>query len=148
MHVFGYESLETEILSAGTSVSAGAVDGLGRVGMTTCYDLRFPELYRQIVDRGTEMVIVPAAWPAARLAHWRLFTQARAVENQMYLVACGAAGSQRGVQLSGHSVIVDPWGDVLAEGGSGEEILYADIDLGRVGKIRDEFPALADRVLR
>jgi predicted amidohydrolase len=147
MHVFGYQSLEAELLTPGTEIAAGAVGGLGGVGMTTCYDLRFPELYRRIVDGGAELILIPAAWPSARLEHWRLLTRARALENQLYVIACGAGGSQRGVELSGHSVIVDPWGEVVAEGGFGEDVVYADIDFGRVGAIRSEFPALADRVL-
>jgi predicted amidohydrolase len=147
MHVFGYKSLETELLTPGTQIASGVIDGLGAVGMTTCYDLRFPELYRRIVDKGAELIVVPAAWPSARLAHWRLLTRARALENQLYVIACGAGGTQRGVELSGHSVIVDPWGEVVAEAGFGEEVLVADIDLDRVGAIRAEFPALADRML-
>jgi predicted amidohydrolase len=147
MHVFGYQSLEAELLTPGTEIAAGTVGGLGGVGMTTCYDLRFPELYRRIVDGGAELILIPAAWPSARLEHWRLLTRTRALESQLYVVACGAGGTQRGVELSGHSVIVDPWGEVVAEGGFGEDVVYADIDLGRVGAIRSEFPALADRVL-
>lgn len=147
MHVFGYQSLESDLLTPGSGIATGPVDGLGGVGMTTCYDLRFPELYRRIVDGGAEMIIIPAAWPSARLEHWRLLTRTRALENQLYVIACGAGGTQRGVGLSGHSVIVDPWGEVVVEAGFGEEVVYADIDLARVGAIRAEFPALADRVL-
>jgi predicted amidohydrolase len=120
---------------------------LGTVGMTTCYDLRFPELYRVLVDRGAQLVVVPAAWPAARLEHWRLFTRARAVENQVFLLACNAAGTQAGVRLGGHSVVVDPWGRVVAEAGDDEEVLLAELDLQTLTDIRTEFPVLDDRRL-
>ncbi|MEW2386444.1 carbon-nitrogen family hydrolase [Micromonospora sp. NPDC047707] len=146
MHVFGYESLEATLLSAGDRADVCAT-ALGRIGMTTCYDLRFPELYRVLVDRGAQLVIVPAAWPAARLAHWQLFTRARAVENQVYVLACNAAGIQGDVVLGGHSVIVDPWGQVVAEAGADEQILYAVVDLQAVVDTRAEFPVLEDRKL-
>jgi predicted amidohydrolase len=144
VHVFGYRSLEAELLSAGDRADV-ADTALGRVGMTTCYDLRFPELYRVLVDRGAELVVVPAAWPAARLEHWALLTRARAVENQVYLLACNAAGAQGDVRLGGHSVVVDPWGRVVAEAGADEQVLYADLDPGLVTEIRTEFPVLGDR---
>jgi predicted amidohydrolase len=145
VHVFGYRSLESRLLSAGERVDAVAT-GLGTVGTTTCYDLRFPELYRMLVDLGVEVLVVPAAWPLARLEHWRLLTRTRAVENQMVVLACNAAGRQGDVSLAGHSVVVDPWGRVLAEAaGTEEEILYVDVDLSSVGEVRAEFPVLRDR---
>ncbi|MGW3607055.1 carbon-nitrogen family hydrolase [Micromonospora sp. NPDC005161] len=147
IHVFGYQSLESKLLSAGQRADV-ADTALGQVGMTTCYDLRFPELYRHLVDQGAELVIVPAAWPAARLEHWKLFTRTRAVENQLFLLACNAAGKQGDVELAGHSVVVDPWGRVLAEAGAGEEVLYTEIDRAAVTEIRREFPVLEDRRLR
>ncbi len=147
VHVFGYESLESKILSAGDRADV-ADTRLGCIGMTTCYDLRFPELYRVLVDRGAQLLIVPAAWPQARLEHWKLFTRARAVENQVFLLACNAAGRQGDVSLAGHSVVVDPWGRVIAEAGPHEQVLYADIDLQTVSDVRAEFPVLKDRRLR
>lgn len=146
IHVFGYESLESALLSPGET--AGVVStGLGQIGMTTCYDLRFPELYRHLVDQGADLVIVPAAWPAARLEHWKLFTRVRAVENQVVLIACNAAGKQGDVELAGHSVVVDPWGRVLAEAGAGEEVVHVEIDPSVVARTRSEFPVLQDRRL-
>jgi predicted amidohydrolase len=146
IHVFGYESLESTLLTAGTRADVAATP-LGSIGVTTCYDLRFPELYRVLVDRGAELVAVPAAWPMARLEHWRLFTRVRAVENQVFLLACNAAGSQGDVELAGHSVVVDPWGRVVAEAGADEEVLVADIDTDEVLSTRTEFPVLRDRLL-
>lgn len=144
IHVFGYRSLEAELLSPGTEAGVARI-GLGVIGMTTCYDLRFPELYRHLVDAGVEIVVVPAAWPAARLEHWRLFTRARAVEDQLLVLACNAAGNQGEVALAGHSAVIDPWGRVLAEAGTEEETLIVDVDLDVVRSTRKEFPVLDDR---
>jgi predicted amidohydrolase len=93
------------------------------------------------------MVIVPAAWPAARLEHWRLFTSCRAVEEQIMLISCNAVGEQNGVALGGHSRIVDPWGVVLTEAGDSEGITWCDVDPEAVARTRDEFRVLQDRRL-
>ena len=145
MHLFGYESEEATLLTAGTAADVAAAD-IGGVAATTCYDLRFPELYRVLVDRGAEIVIIPAAWPAARIEHWRLLLRARAVENQVFVLGCNGVGPQGGAELGGHSMIVDPWGAVIAEaGGEGQEFLVADLDLERLKSIRTEFPVLEHR---
>lgn len=144
-HVFGYQSREAELLSPGDGVSVSAT-ALGRIGATTCYDLRFPELWRDLVDAGAHLVITPAAWPARRLTHWQLFTQCRAVEEQVMLIACNAVGYQDGdVLLGGHSRVVDPWGEILAEAGDAEAVTTVDVDPGIVDRVRAEFPVLADR---
>ena len=146
IHVFGYQSREAELLRPGGSVSV-AHTPLGTLTATTCYDLRFPELWRAIVDAGAELGVVPAAWPDARRGHWRLFTSCRAVEEQIYVVACNAVGQQRGgVVLGGHSRIVDPWGEAVLEAGAGEGVFTAAIDTELVGRVRAEFPVLGDRV--
>lgn len=145
VHVFGYQSREAHLLRPGDRV-ASAPTPFGAVAATTCYDLRFPELWRCLVDAGAEIVVVPAAWPAARLAHWRLFTAARAAEEQVIVVACNATGTQGDVRLGGHSRVVDPWGTVLVEAGVDEGITYCDVDPGVVRAVRDEFPVLADRL--
>lgn len=151
IHVFGYESLETQLLAPGDQLSV--VPGpLGRLASTTCYDLRFPELWLEISARGAEAAIVPAAWPAARRDHFKLFTEARAVEHQLWMVAvnaCGSHGGGRGpaVELGGCSRIVDPWGRVVAEcSPTEEEVLVADIDPSLVGEVRREFPVIGDRL--
>jgi predicted amidohydrolase len=144
VHVFGYGSREQELLTPGTSVTVTPVTGVP-TGITTCYDLRFPELYRSLVDQGAELVAVCAAWPASRLEHWRLFTSVRAVEQQAYLLACNAVGEQHGVSLGGHSRVVDPWGEVLVEAGTEEGFTFADLDPTLPGRVRAQFPALADR---
>ena len=146
IHLFGYESAEARILSPGHGV--GLLDTeFGRVGMTTCYDLRFPEQYRLLIDGGAEMIFVCSAWPAARLEHWLLLNQARAVENLSFLFASNAAGVHGGVQLAGNSLAIDPWGEVLAQGGGEEAWIEVDVDPQRVAQVRSEFPALEDRRL-
>lgn len=145
-HLFGYASREASLLTPGSAVGA-VPTALGAVALSTCYDLRFPELYRLQVDGGAELFLVGAAWPAARLAHWQLLLRARALENQAFLAACGAAGRQGDVELSGRSAVVDPWGEVLVEAGGAAETLTVELDLGEVGRARKDFPALSDRRL-
>jgi predicted amidohydrolase len=147
VHLFGFDHGEATTLTAGDDISTYSMPGFADVAMTTCYDLRFPELYRLLLNAGSELVVVPAGWPAARLDHWLLFCKARAVENQVFLIGCNQVGLQEGVQLAGHSVVVDPWGRLLAEGGVDEEILLVDLDLALVEKTRAEFPVLRDRRL-
>ncbi|PPK63630.1 putative amidohydrolase [Actinokineospora auranticolor] len=142
IHVFGHASREAELLTPGDRVAVA-----GTVGMTTCYDLRFPELWRAMVDHGAESAIVPAAWPAARREHWRLFTSCRAVEEQLLLIACNAVGTQAGVELAGTSRVVDPWGTVLVEAGVDEGVTTCEVDPAVVAKTRAEFAVLKDRVL-
>lgn len=117
------------------------------VGLATCYDLRFPELFRTLTDAGSEALVVSAGWPERRRAHWTLLAQARAVENQAYVLACGTAGTHAGVPQAGHSIVVDPWGEVLAEAGADEEVLTVEFDPAKVAATREQFPALKDRVL-
>lgn len=147
IHRFGFDRGEATLMSAGTEPVT--VDHpAGRLGLATCYDLRFPELFRRLVDAGAGAFVVPAGWPDARAAHWSLFARARAVEDQAYVLACGTAGTHAGVPQAGRSVIVDPWGEVLAEAVDAEEqVVAADIDPAAVDKIRESFPALKDRVL-
>ena len=142
VHLFGYGSREQELLTPGSTV-----DGHGTMALSTCYDLRFPELFRAQVDAGSQLFLVAAAWPAARLAHWQLLLRSRALENQSYLLACNAAGHQGTVALAGRSAVVDPWGQVLAEAGDSAEVLTVEIDPELPGRARAEFPALADRRL-
>lgn len=144
IHLFGYGSRESQLLTPGREVSVSRT-ALGTLGTTTCYDLRFPELYRRLVGLGAELVLVPAAWPAARLEHWRLFVRARALEDQMFVVACNAVGEQDGTQLGGHSLVADPWGRILAEAGEDEQVLRVEFDLAEVERFRTEFPVLEHR---
>lgn len=144
VHLFGYGSRESQLLTPGAEVRVCDLGGL-TTGITTCYDLRFPELYRSLLDEGAEQVLVCAAWPRARLEHWRLFTTVRAVEQQQYLLACNAVGDQVGVALGGHSRIVDPTGQIVVEAGPDEGFTYAELDPELPRKARSDFPAVADR---
>jgi predicted amidohydrolase len=146
MHLFGYQSEERTRLSPGDAVVRASTPW-GTAGLSTCYDLRFPELYRRMIDDGTEFFLVTAAWPAARREPWILLNRARALENQAFVFACNGAGESRGVALGGRSLLVDPRGNVIAEGGDGEGLVSADVDIETVRAFRREFPALQDRRL-
>ncbi|MFD7323088.1 carbon-nitrogen family hydrolase [Streptomyces sp. NPDC059875] len=146
IHRFGFDKGEAVMMAAGDELVTVALPEL-TVGVGTCYDLRFPELFRGLVDAGAQAFVVPAGWPARRRAHWTLLARARAVENQAYMLACGTAGTHAGVEQAGHSIVVDPWGEVLAEAGPGEEILRVELDAAKVTTTREQFPALKDRVL-
>ena len=117
----------------------------GTTGLAICYDLRFPELFRRYAADGARLIILPAEWPAERIEHWRALVRARAIENQCYMIACNAAGQTGDTVFGGHSMIVDPWGEVVIEGGSSPMLLTAEIELGLVDEVRRRIPALDDR---
>ncbi len=146
IHRFGFDKGEAVLMGAGRELVTVRLPGT-TLGVATCYDLRFPELFRGLVDAGAETLVIPAGWPERRRAHWTLLAQARAVENQAFVLACGTAGTHAGVPQAGHSIVVDPWGEVLAEAGADEEILTVEFDPGKVATTREQFPALKDRVL-
>lgn len=146
IHRFGFDKGEAVLMGAGSELVTLRLPET-TLGVATCYDLRFPELFRGLVDAGAETFVIPAGWPERRRAHWTLLAQARAVENQAYVLACGTAGTHAGVPQAGHSIVVDPWGEVLAEAGSDEEVLTVDFDPAKVATTREQFPALKDRSL-
>jgi predicted amidohydrolase len=147
IHLFGYQSEERRLLCRGDEVVVAGTPW-GRIGLSICYDLRFPELYRRMIDQGAEIFLVSAAWPAARREAWIVLNRARALENQALLFSCNCAGSSGGVALAGHSLFVDPSGTVLAEAGDGPALLSYEVDPQVVGKLRAEFGALTDRLLK
>jgi len=144
IHLFTYQSREAEILSRGRS-TAVIPTAFGNIGLATCYDLRFPEFFRRVLDQGAEFFLVSAAWPDSRLEHWLLFNRARALENLAYLISSNCTGTQQGTVFAGHSLVVGPMGEVIAEGGEEEGIVWADVDRPAVLKAREEFPVLRDR---
>ncbi|MEU3889305.1 carbon-nitrogen family hydrolase [Streptomyces sp. NPDC029041] len=146
IHRFGFDKGEAVLMGAGTELVTVRLPAT-TLGLSTCYDLRFPELFRGLVDAGAETLVVSAGWPERRRSHWTLLARARAVENQTFLLACATAGTHAGVPQAGHSIVVDPWGEVLAQAGAGEEVLTVEFDPGKVAATREQFPALKDRVL-
>jgi omega-amidase len=123
----------------------------GPTSLAVCYDIRFPELFRTYALKGALLTLIPAAFPHPRMAHWKVLTRARAIENQMFLVGTNQVGEEdfgpdgKAVYF-GDSVIVDPWGEIVAEAGeTGQELLTADIDLGKVDEVRARMTVLQDR---
>ena len=120
----------------------------GRVGMSVCYDLRFPELYRGLGELA--LILVPAAFTAITgAAHWHVLLRTRAIENQCYVLAAAQGGEHpNGRRTYGHSVLIDPWGEIVAERAEGPGIVVGDIDPARLAEVRAELPALTHRVFR
>jgi nitrilase len=119
----------------------------GRVGLSVCYDVRFPELYRGLGELA--LILVPSAFTATTgVAHWHLLLRARAVENQCYVLAAAQGGTHPGGRRTyGHSVLIDPWGRIVAECEEGPGVVVGDIDLVRIAEVRAQLPALSHRVL-
>ena len=117
----------------------------GRLGMTVCYDLRFPQLYRALARSGATMLAIPSSFQRETgKAHWHVLLRARAIENACFVIAPALCGDHPGKRMTyGHSLVIDPWGEVLADGGESPGVVYADLDLEQVGKVRDMLPSLA-----
>jgi predicted amidohydrolase len=132
------------------STAVAAQTDLGTMGLSVCYDLRFPELYRALAAQGAELIFVPSAFTAfTGEAHWEPLLRARAIENQAYVIAPGQFGkSRRSFETHGHSMIVDPWGRIIAELSSGAGVASAEVDLDYLAKVRAELPALRHRRLQ
>jgi len=139
----GVTFLESDKTTAGSSVTTVKSD-VGTIGMSICYDLRFPEIYRQLTDQGAEILTVPSAFTVLTgKAHWHTLLRARAIECQSYLLAPAQCGTHddNGLRSSfGHSLIVDPWGEIIAECRDENGFCMAEIDLSLVRKIRREIP--------
>jgi len=144
IHLFGYNSKETQFLTPGNAIVV--VDTpLGKIGLATCYDLRFPELFRRMVEQGAEIFLICSAWPYPRLEHWLMLNRVRALENQCFLMSSNSAGYNQGIQFVGHSMIINPWGTIQASAGDDETIIKSEVDLNSLKAARQQFPALADR---
>ncbi|MCA9948085.1 MAG: carbon-nitrogen family hydrolase [Anaerolineales bacterium] len=135
---------EEQYLTAGDKLSLAAT-AWGKMGLAICYDLRFPELFRAYALAGATAVLLPAEWPYPRLAHWRTLLRARAIENQMFVIACNRVGQTGDTRFFGRSAIIDPWGEIVVEGGDQELLLTATIDLEMVTAVRERIPVFADR---
>jgi len=144
---------ESETVAPGTSPPPVAeLTGLdAKIGLSVCYDLRFPELYRRLAEQGADILAVPSAFTAyTGRAHWEVLLRARAVENQAYVFAPAQAGRigppSENRHAWGHALIVDPWGEVIADaGGSSEGIALGRIDPARLAQVRRDLPALRHR---
>jgi predicted amidohydrolase len=140
---------ESRTRLAGDALCCVATE-LGNIGLAICYDLRFPELFRGLVDAGAEVIVMPSAFtaPTGR-AHWHPLVRARAIESQCFVVAPDQHGaSALGFESYGHSLVVDPWGEVLADAGpNGPRVVSADLDASVLTRVRRELPSLAHRRL-
>jgi nitrilase len=151
IHLFGFkkgdESYdEAAFIEAGKELAA--VDTpFGRVALSICYDLRFPELYRALAP--VDLILMPAAFTdTTGRAHWEILLRARAIENQCYLLAVGQGGKHENGRLThGNSMVIDPWGEILDRKVKGPGIVIADLDHARIAEIRESLPALAHRIL-
>jgi nitrilase len=134
---------ESAAIQAGREIVLADIGGI-RIGLAICYDLRFPELFRALTRQGAEVIFVPAAFThETGQAHWEILIRARAIENQVYMVACNQVGEHYPTRVSyGHSMVVDPWGRVSASAGGEEGILSTTLDLDLLRSIRRKLPAL------
>lgn len=153
IHLFAFDN-GRERYDEGRTLHAGhtpvAFDAAGaRVGLSICYDLRFPELYRALMKPPCDLLVVPAAFTyTTGQAHWELLLRARAVENQCYVLAAAQGGThENGRRTWGHSLIVDPWGEVLACQAEGEGVVMAELSSSRLHDVRQQLPALQHRRL-
>lgn len=144
IHVFTYAG-EHETMTPGTELVMIETP-LGMTGIATCYDLRFPEMFRAMTQAGVGAFLIASGWPTKRIGHWDALLPARAIENQSWVVACNQVGDQNGLALGGHSAVIDPMGTALVQGGDGAQVIRADIDPDVASSWRLEFPALRDIV--
>ena len=150
-YVTGYDKIhlfrlmdEHRFLARGRETCLFSFSGM-RCALAICYDIRFCELIRKLAVAGAEALFVSAEWPMVRCDHWETLLRARAIENQMYVVACNRCGGEGGERFAGHSMIVAPDGEVLACAGDGEEVIAAELDAERVRRVRESIPVFLDR---
>jgi nitrilase len=153
IHLFAYDNGrenydEGRTLQAGAQPVAFQADML-RVGLSVCYDLRFPELYRALMQPPCDVLCVPSAFTyTTGRAHWELLLRARAVENQCYVLAAAQGGThENGRRTWGHTMVIDPWGDVLQVLPEGEGFVVSEVDPARLAQVRQQLPALGHRRL-
>ena len=151
MHLFdidipgGITFKESDILSAGNELAVFEMNGI-KIGIGICYDLRFEELAKLYRLKGCDILIYPGAFNMTTgPKHWELLQRARAVDNQVYVMSVSPARGEKGYIAWGHSQVTNPWGEVIAQAGSSEEIIYCDINLAECGKIRQQIPIFDQR---
>lgn len=154
IHLFDVRVSEQEAHQESSNTERGndivVVDTpVGKIGLTVCYDLRFPELFHQLLEKGAQLFTVPSAFTAVTgLAHWEVLLRARAIENLCYVLASNQGGHhESGRNTYGHSMVVDPWGKVLVQREEGAGLITADIDLQRLQHLRKHFPCVDHHVL-
>lgn len=144
MHLFRLMD-EEKFLQAGNQVVTFPLEEGLIAGASICYDIRFPELSRTLALAGAKVLFVPAQWPHPRLHHWKTLLTARAIENQMYVVACNRTGTSGDTSFFGHSMIIDPWGETVASGGEEEAIITGVLDPSLTDAVRRRIPVFEDR---
>jgi deaminated glutathione amidase len=154
IHLFDVRVSKTEVHTESITVEPGnqvvtLETPVGIVGLSVCYDLRFPKLYNLLRESGAELFIVPAAFTAITgVAHWNILLRARAIENLCYVLASNQGGTHKGGRKTyGNSAIIEPWGKILKQADLGDEMLTCDIDLTRLHKMREQFPCNEHHVL-
>ncbi|MFL6721044.1 MAG: carbon-nitrogen hydrolase family protein [Sphingomonas sp.] len=138
---------ESNVYSGGSGVVLVNGTPVGKLGLTICYDLRFPGLFAQLAEAGSDVIAVPSAFtvPTGK-AHWHILLRARAIEASLFVVAAAQVGRHEdGRQTFGHSLVVDPWGEILLDMGEEPGVGFADIDLKRISDVRSRIPALSHR---
>jgi deaminated glutathione amidase len=147
VEVAGTVYRESDLEDPGEEVVLSRTAGGVELGMTVCYDLRFPELYRILALRGARVIVVPSAFTLTTTRdHWQVLVRARAIEDQAFVVAANQIGaSGTGSQSGGRSLVVDPWGVVLAQAPDEETVIVADLNLAKVDEVRGRLPSLANR---
>ena len=154
IHLFDVDLPDGNLYKESATILSGSekppiidIPGLCRVGLSICYDVRFPELYRYLSENGAELLMIPAAFTAfTGKDHWQILLQARAIENTAYVVAPAQTGIHYGRRQShGHAMVIDPWGTVLSDAGKTQGAAIAPADKARVKKIREQMPSLKHR---
>jgi predicted amidohydrolase len=143
-HLFGFEDGERLFLEASNDVVLLQTP-LGTTALATCYDLRFPEMFRQLLDEGAESYVIPAGWPTSRINHWKVLLQARAIENQAIVVGVNSVGVSGGVALGGNSMVISANGEIVAEAADNECVMDVQVDTSAGTNLRMTFPVLNDR---
>lgn len=135
---------ENDYFDHGSEVRTFDLD-IGRLGCEICYDLRFPELSRKLALKNIDMLVIPSAFPSERIRHWKTLCLARAIENQVFVIALNRSGHDDSADYGGYSIVVDPWGNILYEAGAEEEAFSCELEMSSLAIIRSKIPVYDDR---